>query len=261
VDLVVADLDKELDNSNYLKSHPDISQMLRDALLNLSGTAFSLQQLLFDLDNVVLETVPAFHGVEEGSDAEYILQKYFVDLYSATAKERGLPLVSINEVSEPQEESTLHMTAMERIVSPLKDSSGKRITSPSPYQEAATTLNYLCAINNKPVPRISSFGWNWVGLEEINEISGVIAINRNILVQNLVDALRPAALECCYRPSVSRNDGLQVSTDGALQVETYLEGSKVIHLEHCVTDEGLMAFEESSEETYHSISISARALL
>lgn len=258
VDLVVADLDKELDSSTYLKTHPDVRQALRDALLNLSGTAFSLQQLMFDLDNAILETVPTFHGVEKGSDAEYILQKYFVDLYSATAKERGLPLVSINVVSQPQEESSVHMTAMDRIVCPLKDSSGHPIASPSPEQAAATTLNYLCVTNNKPVPRISGFDWNWVEPGKVNDISGVMAINRDVLMQTIVDTIRPAAKQFCLRPVISRNDGLQVCADDGTLTVKYPKGPKGIEdirMEHWVEEDGMMSFAESDKETYARVEI------
>ncbi|PQE14198.1 gamma-glutamyltranspeptidase periplasmic precursor protein [Rutstroemia sp. NJR-2017a BVV2] len=254
VNLVVADLDKNLSQSNYLKSHPEVREKLRSALNNLSGTAFSLQQLLFDLDSAVLETVPTFNGVPKGSDAEYILQRFFKDLYSTTAKEYGLPLVSVNAVAQPTDGSILHMTAMERVVSPLKDKSGNRITYPTSAQEEVTTLNYLCAVDNNPVPRISSFDWNWVTPEQINDMSGVIAINRNVLVKYLVDKIIPVAKSSCYTPSISASDGLHMySNQASPQITTNPEGSNVLSIQYEAKDASILGYEKSPFQTYTRI--------
>lgn len=250
VDLVVADLDKNLSNSNYLKSHDDIREALRKQLNNLSGTAFSLQQLLFDLDNAVLETVPTFHGVEKGSDAEYVLQRFFVNLYSATAKEYGLPLVSVTAVAQPEDASTLHMTAMERIVSPLKNSSGQRISNPSTEEQEVTTLNYLCAVDNHPVPRISSFDWNWLKPNQIDDMSGVIAINRNIFAKHIADQLCVAVKGDCYTPAVSASAGLHLYDNGTPTVTFFDSGNKVMHVEHTATDASILGYDNVTLETY-----------
>ncbi|PYH95696.1 hypothetical protein BO71DRAFT_473594 [Aspergillus ellipticus CBS 707.79] len=204
VDLVVADLDKELDTP-YLNNHPDLKAQLKAQLMNLSSTAFSLQQLLFDLENAVLQSVPRFEGIPAGSQAETILQRSFVSIYSDMANNFGLPLVSVTAVTSAPDPSQLQMTSFEREVSPLKDRNGVVIPSPTALQKSATTLDHLCAIDNKPLPGVASFNWNWVLPENINDKSGVVAINRNIIAQNILDQLRPAAQNCCLRiePSVS----------------------------------------------------------
>ncbi|PWY82154.1 hypothetical protein BO70DRAFT_379664 [Aspergillus heteromorphus CBS 117.55] len=199
VDLVMKDLDKELDTP-YLNNHPELKAQLKAQLMNLSSTAFSLKQLLFDLSNAVLETVPRFEGVPEGSQAEAILQRSFVSIYSDLANSHGLPLVSVTaDVTGTPDPSQLQMTSFEREVNPPKDSTGAVIPSPTALQKSATTLDYLCAINDKPLPGVSSFNWNWVLPADINDKSGVIAINRNIIAQNMLDQLLPAATNCCLR--------------------------------------------------------------
>ncbi|RAK77452.1 uncharacterized protein BO72DRAFT_527621 [Aspergillus fijiensis CBS 313.89] len=80
VDLVVADLDHNLDSSNYLNNHPDVKNELRKALVNVSGSAFSLQQLLYGLANAALQGDPQFPGMDMSKDAGYILQMYFEEL-------------------------------------------------------------------------------------------------------------------------------------------------------------------------------------
>ncbi|KAB8075476.1 hypothetical protein BDV29DRAFT_171791 [Aspergillus leporis] len=179
VDLTITGLHEKLDTP-YFNNHPKVKDQLLKALDNLSGTAFSLQQLLFDLDNTILETVPDFSSVDD-EDARGVLEHYFRDLYVKTANEHGLPLVALTAVAQPKDESTLHMTAFARIVNPLKDSNGNPYTNPTASQQAVTTLDHLCAVNNNPVPRISSLDWNWVQPQDDNDSSGVISINRNIL--------------------------------------------------------------------------------
>jgi hypothetical protein len=93
--------------------------------------------------------------------------------------------LSQSRLSHSEDDSTLHMTAIKRIVSPLKDSNGNPIDNSNSDQQSAATLDYLCAIDDKPLPTFSSFDWNWVQPDEVNERSGVIAINRNILAGTL----------------------------------------------------------------------------
>ncbi|PQE31261.1 hypothetical protein CJF32_00001828 [Rutstroemia sp. NJR-2017a WRK4] len=234
-------------NSNYLKSHPEVREKLRSALNSLSGTAFSLQQLLFDLDNAVLETVPAFNGIPNGSNAEYILQRLFKDLYSATAKEyachssRFMPRGSL--------QMGLHYT------SPLwngsKDKSSNQIPQPGPTQVEATTLNYLCAVDNNPVPRIYSFDWNWVTPEQINDMSGVIAINRSVLVKYLVDKIIPVAKSSCYTPSISASDGLHMySNQASPQITTNPDGINVLSIQYEAKEASILGYEESPFQIY-----------
>ncbi|RAH64670.1 uncharacterized protein BO66DRAFT_463627 [Aspergillus aculeatinus CBS 121060] len=104
VDLVVADLDDRLDTPYFKQPNHHVERdRLRNALTNLSGTAFSLQQLMFDLDNTSL---------------------VFLDKYWASAHSHGLPLVSVNVVSQPEEESPMHIAAFERVVTPVKNYDG-----------------------------------------------------------------------------------------------------------------------------------------
>ncbi|KAI9046010.1 uncharacterized protein KD926_005956 [Aspergillus affinis] len=198
VDLVVADLNKELDTP-YLNNHPELKAQLKAQLMNLSSEAFSLQQLLFDLDNAVLQSVPRFEGIPAGSQADGILQRSFVSIYSQIANDHGLPLVSVTAKTGTPDPSQLQMTDFERQVSPLKDKNGVVIASPSALQQSATTLDHLCAVDNKPLPGVSSFNWNWVLPENIDDKSGIVAINRNIIAQNVLDQLLPAAKKCCVR--------------------------------------------------------------
>ncbi|PLB54765.1 hypothetical protein P170DRAFT_470209 [Aspergillus steynii IBT 23096] len=139
VNLVMKSLNEELDTP-YLNNHPELQAQLKAQLTNLSGTAFSLQQLLFDLENAVLQTVSRFEGIPAGSQAEGILQRLFVSIYSDITNDFGLPLVSVAVVATTPDPSQLQMTDFERQVSPLKDSNGAVIPSPNAPR---TSLRFL----------------------------------------------------------------------------------------------------------------------
>lgn len=202
VNLSVWDLDKEL-NTQYFDKHPKQKAALKAKLLNLSGDTFSLQQLLYDLDSAVLESTPVFGGIPSGSNAEAILTKSFVDIYSGAAKAQGWPLVSITAVSHtPDQASTLNLSSFEREVHRLVDSDGKVIADPTPAQQAVTTLDYLCMTDNHPQPAIASFTWNWVAPGNVDQESGVIAINRKRMAHYFVDQIMPQARQACIKASV-----------------------------------------------------------
>ncbi|KAL7942627.1 hypothetical protein V8C42DRAFT_331485 [Trichoderma barbatum] len=195
VDLVMENLDEHLSQIKDEKAR----EQLKNALNNLSGTAFSLQQLVFDLDNAALADNFGFTGVPPG-DARDVLQKTFHDIYAKTAKENGWPVVAVTAVAQPKDESSLHMTSFERTVTPLKDSQGHPVSN----SDAVTTLNYLCAVDNHPRPsRYTTFDWNWVQAQEAGQESGVIAINRNVLIQFIVKKLETLAQEFCYAGDIS----------------------------------------------------------
>jgi len=67
---------------------------LNNSLENISSTTLSLLQLFFDLDNAIVEPDTSFQGIPPGSNAEVILEKPFIKIHSASAKDNGLPLVS-----------------------------------------------------------------------------------------------------------------------------------------------------------------------
>jgi len=150
------DLGKELDTA-YLNSNPDLKAQLKNQLYNLSASAFSLQQLLFDLESARLQEVPEFQGIPSGSKANILLQQAFQDIYVQHAKEKGLPLISVMATAQNADGSQLRLTGFERQVSMLKDVNGAEIQSPSKHQMSATTLDYLCAANNHTLPGAAKF--------------------------------------------------------------------------------------------------------
>ncbi|KAF7631459.1 hypothetical protein AFLA_012316 [Aspergillus flavus NRRL3357] len=154
-----------------------------------------------------LETAPTFKGIDD-SDALAVLQKYFVKIYSDHAKD-GLPLVAVTAVAQSADKSSLKLTAFEREVNPPIGSSGGRIEHPTSFQQSATTLNYLCAVNNHTLPGTASFDWNWVLPKDIDNMSGIIAVNRDTFAEHLRDELVALAAPYCIKPSGGTNIWLE----------------------------------------------------
>ncbi|QPC59453.1 hypothetical protein HYE67_001684 [Fusarium culmorum] len=199
--LLNEDLDKELD-TEYFRNHPDEREALKRKLDNLSGSAFSLQQLLFNLQNAVAQTAPTFAGVTDET-ASYLLGKSFINLWSKIAKDQGLPLVGVTAVAQCPDGSPLLLTGLERWVSQVVDPiSGETIKDPSELQRSATTLNYLCATDGHHLPGASSFSWNWIEPQEVSQSSGVISINRNTMADYLAKQILPLAQSSCIKPWV-----------------------------------------------------------
>lgn len=201
-DLVNEDLDKEL-NTPYFNAHADQKCQILAQLENLSSTEFSLQQLLLDMDNAVMQTLPTFQGVPAGSTAETTLQKSFISLYSTATKNYGEPLIAVTAVSQTiPDPSQLKMTAFERQVNVLKDGRDVPIQNPTPDQVAVTTLDHLCMVNNNAMPGAASFNWNWVLPQDANSESGIMAINRNIFSQYLLNTIMPIVERACITTKV-----------------------------------------------------------
>jgi hypothetical protein len=65
------------------------------------------------------------------------------------------------------------------------------------------TLAYMCATNNRTLPPVTSFNWNWVDPAEMDTMSGVVAINRNTLGRYYLNLLSPIISQSCIKPWTS----------------------------------------------------------
>lgn len=200
VNLVYADLNKEL-NTPYFDKYPAKKKELLNKLQNLDSGAFSLQQLLFDLDSAAIQSIPQVQGVPKGSNADLVLTKYFVDFYFDSVKKHGEPVLSVHAVANTPDGSSLRLTGMEREVSPFVNSDGTVVASPTPAQKDVYTLDYLCAANNNHLPGAATFDWNWVEPADVGDQSGIISINRNTLATFYKNVLLPVVRSSCIKVS------------------------------------------------------------
>ncbi|KAM0145692.1 hypothetical protein ACHAQE_011130 [Botrytis cinerea] len=196
VNLTISALSDELDTP-YFKNHPDERDKLMRQLNNISGTAYSLEQLYFDLNQTVLSPSSALKYLKSGEEvlptgsaAQKAAVSAYKDGYEKIAKSQGEPLVTVTAVVQTKDASDLQMTAFERQISKLKDSNGSVIQNPTKLQKAAATLDYLCT--TKPgagPPSTNSFNWNWVTENEVSLKHGVVAINRNTIAKYFLKQL------------------------------------------------------------------------
>jgi hypothetical protein len=183
----------KLDNGAYSSLPPAVQAKIH----NMGATAFSVQQLLFDLTNARLQSIPTIKGVAPGSMIETVLQKYFCEVYFDQMQKDAQPLLNTSIVVQNAPPSTMTLTDFNIEVSPYLGSNGLPVMDSSSQQ--LSTLNYLCAADLHGLPPAVMFKWNWVN--DLN-YQGVVAINRNTLVNYFRQHLTGFVGNNCFKPSV-----------------------------------------------------------
>lgn len=187
-----------VNGSAYSTLPPDVQEKIK----NMSGSAFSVQQLLFDLTNASLMTVPTISGITPGSALYMLLQQYFLGGYFVQMQKESQPLLGCSIVAHSAPVSTLLLTNFNFEVSPYVDPSGQPFPKPTTAQQQLATLNYLCAADGNALPPAVAFNWNWVDASQLNDHDGTIAINRNTFANYFRNQLAPFASRNCILPSV-----------------------------------------------------------
>lgn len=202
--LTFAALPNEL-NTPYFNNNPDQQKALLAQLENLSGSAFSLQQLLFDLDSAAVQSQPTIEGLDPGSAATAVLTRSFLDVYFGQVQAQGQPVFSVQAVVATPDASPLRLTGVEREVGQFVDGSGNAVplSQLTGQQRESVTLDHLCAANNNPLPGATSFTWNWVDPTQLDDISGVLALNRTTMAAWLYQQLLPTIQKACIKPYTS----------------------------------------------------------
>jgi hypothetical protein len=181
-----------------------LPQAVKDQIKNLSGSAFSIQQLLFDLDNAALQTYPQMNGFASDSAASDVLHKYFMNTYFAQLQSEGKPVLGCAVVDQPQTDTaTMKLTDLNIEVSPFTGVDGHALANPTDKQLELTTLDYLCMSGKYRLPPAVPFGWNWVDEPEETSYHGVVAINRVPFVDMIYEQMFPSVQANCYQPSVT----------------------------------------------------------
>lgn len=227
-----------VDGSAYSKLPADVQQRIK----NLSGSAFSVQQLLFDLTNAALETVPTISGVAPGSVAYTLLEQYFVGAYFTEMQKQALPILGCSVSVQSAPPSTLTLTDLNFNVNPYEDPNGQPYPNPTPDQQQAATLNYLCAANHNQLPPAVSFNWNWLDTTQMSDHDGVMAINRNTLANYFKINLAPMVPPNCILVNVD------VSLDSASEphYNWTLTGGQKPNISQPLTGQTVLSFSYSS---------------
>lgn len=187
--------------SAFNKLDPEIQKQIKSDFQD--EDAFSVQQLLFDLNNAGLQTVPTMQILKGknvldptvvGKINGTFLGSYFADMHA-----RGQPLLHVSVVSNKKDESEFRATDMTlQACQLLDDSTHKPFVNPTRAIQEMSTMNYLCMSQNHPMPTLTRPSWNWLTEAENRQYDGVIACSRNVFAMMLKDQLQPLLLENCY---------------------------------------------------------------
>ncbi|EHM00682.1 hypothetical protein HMPREF9946_02509 [Acetobacteraceae bacterium AT-5844] len=173
---------------------------VQKAISGFNAGTFGVQQLLFDLDNAALQSIPTMSGVEPGSALYMVLQQDFLGTYFSQMQEDGQPVLGCTITRIGPDRSSLNITNVQMQLGPFVDGDGQIVPDPTRQQRDLATLNYLCAVNNEsPLPPVP-FAWNW--LEGGEGVDGVVALNRNVFAAYIKDQVFPYAIRCCILPWV-----------------------------------------------------------
>ncbi len=168
---------------------------------------FGVQQLYYDLNSSDLEQGFQFNNVPSNSALNTFMTADFVNTYWKTlggSEVLGYGAKQVAGVSP----SSLAVTNLNFFTPSAAGNEG-----------APLTLNYLCAMNNKPLPATTSagFGWNWIEPNEAAQYDGVAALNRNTFATYLNSVLFPYVIRNCYAPWV------RVTYIGGIELEVRYE--------------------------------------
>ncbi len=192
-------------NSEWGNLPPAVQKQIK----NLSGSAFSIQQLLFDLTNATLSSsTPTLSGVP--GKFKTVLNDIIVTQYFKSAQSKGQPIAGVAVKQEPSS-STLKLTDLNFMVNPYMNSGGTPENNPSQEEKAVATLNYLCAVNDNTLPAANAFTWNWVSTQNAGQFDGIVSVNRHTLANYFAKQVMPYVSPNCFKSSVSVDmDGLDV---------------------------------------------------
>ena len=171
--------------------------------LQLQPDSFSIQRLLFDLDNAALESVPTVPAIPITSALYRFLQTYFMGAYWNQMKANKQPVLAHAIMANPGS-SSLALTDLRFQISPYING-----TRPPQNPQDLYTLCYVGTTDNHQLPiALPPFTWNWIDDGQQTEWSGAVAVNRKSFGAWLTSALMPYVKTQCvaYYP-VAQSDG------------------------------------------------------
>ena len=166
--------------------------------------AFSVQQLLLDLDNAVPLTIPTISGIEPTDPVYIALQTEFIGLYLATLKAYQQPVLNYAVTVPDLAPSTFNIKKLDMYADGAVDSTGTPVPNPTVDQQCLSTLNYLCSTNASASIIGNQFNWNWFDdYTQLGNFHGVVAVNRTLLANYYKDILTPLISKNCYSSTVT----------------------------------------------------------
>jgi hypothetical protein len=180
------------------------------------GGQFSVQKLLLEVDNPVLQESPALSGVAD-SNIRNKLNADFLGKYFSSVKANGLDVLNYAIVN-PMPAQGLQLSDMNIYIAPIVDASGQPVSSPSTDQLNLSTVNYLCSMAGHTLPTPTPFNWNWLDSDQdLADYDGIVAINRERMIDYFQEQLTGFISANCYRSQVKVTaDGLDADYSWSL---------------------------------------------
>ncbi|KAI8804188.1 hypothetical protein BJ742DRAFT_872055 [Cladochytrium replicatum] len=198
-----------------LRNDKQLSNLLT-AVSRLSfGQKPKLKRFSLDFSNPSGLSFANLNSLKIGDGERSMLQKLISMLpatwfFDSLSKPYGIPPV-VGFVLIPQG-GDVHINDVKIRVGSRVDQRGNLVKSPTDVDEDLTTLDFLFTFNQNPMNTSIPFRWNWLdeGDSEKGEAShGVMVIQRDSIVQYLLDRVVPFARNQCRHPQV----GVDVHTD------------------------------------------------
>jgi hypothetical protein len=174
------------------------------------GDAFSIQQLLLDLDNLSVWGLPQIEGLLATSPINKLLTTVFLDNYVAGTKTYGQPTLGYSFIPKAPAQTDLQVTDVQlEVENYFNFPMGGDLTAD---QQKLNTLNYLCAVNGDQPQQPCEFNdpdnyyqdglptWNW--FDDPTAFHGIVSVSRNAFIDYLQRELHDYVLSNCALPYV-----------------------------------------------------------
>jgi hypothetical protein len=204
--------DVKLSKMNDTSNLPPIVQQQ----LQQMGGQFSVQKLLLEVDNPLLQNTPTLSGVPVGVISD-TLSADFLGKYFDSVKANGLEVLNYSIV-EPAAAQGLQISDSTIYSAPFVDGNGQAIISLNTDQVQLSTVNYLCSTAGHTLPVATPFSWNWLDTDrDLECFDGVVAVNRNRMIDYFQQVLTPYIMVNSYASQVRVTaDGFDADYDWSL---------------------------------------------
>jgi hypothetical protein len=179
-----------------------------DLIKNYGAGAFSIQQLVFDINSARLTNPPIIQGLATDQDAYNWIQTKFLNVYWKHQKDAGEPVlvynVKFHDNVPVAGRPSLTMTDLDLAVQPYLNDD---LTAPKELSSDEQRLAALCYLGTTSgtVKGYQKFDWNWIIPSEASQFHGVIAIRRDTFADWFAAKLNVHIEESCRIPHVSFN--------------------------------------------------------
>lgn len=191
-------------SANDYKSPQDVRTQA--AALQASGAAFTIQQLILNLDMMQTgnSTLPFMPTV-----GEFYYQRLgpaFIECYASALKTsfKDVPTLCYTLPQTKQTNQTIiNPTNVQHFIEDYTEN-GQVVSKPTPDQVNLSTVNYFCAINGNTPIAPTQFNWNWLDSDaDAANYDGAVAISKGAMAQLFNNILVNYVKSNCWVPQIN----------------------------------------------------------